>query len=207
MSARLPETYQTFSFPRIEPGEVDWQRYYAVQGGQMAYYTNDQLWNLQSIFGSDYVPADFQAAPASDFSAFGGGVGWLNTAIQTAGQVIGQALKPEQTPTYHPQLTGQVPATMQVQAMAACPKGYHIAKKGPGKCVRNRHMNPFNPHALARSTRRITGFLHGVHGIQKRLRHAFQPLGVTHGKRSSSARGSSRGCYTCGRSARSCTCG
>jgi len=39
-----------------------------------------------------------------------------------------------------------------------CPRGYHLAKDGTGRCVRNRRMNVANPRALRRSMRRVQGF-------------------------------------------------
>jgi len=39
-----------------------------------------------------------------------------------------------------------------------CPRGFHLAKDGSGKCVRNRRMNVANPRALRRSMRRVQGF-------------------------------------------------
>jgi len=39
-----------------------------------------------------------------------------------------------------------------------CPSGYHPAKDGSGKCVRNRRMDVCNPRALRRSIRRLQGF-------------------------------------------------
>jgi len=38
------------------------------------------------------------------------------------------------------------------------PSGYHYAKDGSGKLVRNRRMNVANPRALRRSMRRVQGF-------------------------------------------------
>jgi len=38
------------------------------------------------------------------------------------------------------------------------PRGYHYAKDGSGKLVRNRRMNVANPRALRRSMRRVQGF-------------------------------------------------
>lgn len=38
-----------------------------------------------------------------------------------------------------------------------CPKGFHLDKKTRSKCVRNRRMNPMNPRAFRRATRRIKG--------------------------------------------------
>lgn len=40
-----------------------------------------------------------------------------------------------------------------------CPTGYHLAKDGSGRCVRNRRMNVANPKALRRSIRRTEGFV------------------------------------------------
>jgi len=39
-----------------------------------------------------------------------------------------------------------------------CARGYHLAKDGSGRCVRNRRMNIANPKALRRSMRRVQGF-------------------------------------------------
>ena len=38
------------------------------------------------------------------------------------------------------------------------PSGYHYAKDGSGRIVRNRRMNVANPRALRRSMRRVQGF-------------------------------------------------
>ena len=43
-------------------------------------------------------------------------------------------------------------------ATGCCPRGFHLAKDGSGKCVRNRRMNVANPRALRRSMRRVQGF-------------------------------------------------
>lgn len=37
------------------------------------------------------------------------------------------------------------------------PRGYHFAKDGSGRIVRNRRMNPANPRALRRAQRRVDG--------------------------------------------------
>lgn len=42
--------------------------------------------------------------------------------------------------------------------MGTCPSGYHFAKDGSGRLVRNRRMNVSNPRALRRSMRRVQGF-------------------------------------------------
>ncbi len=41
---------------------------------------------------------------------------------------------------------------------AGCPSGYHFAKDGSGRLVRNRRMNIANPRALRRAMRRVQGF-------------------------------------------------
>jgi len=41
---------------------------------------------------------------------------------------------------------------------AACPTGFHLAKDGSGRMVRNRRMNIANPRALRRAMRRVQGF-------------------------------------------------
>jgi len=43
-------------------------------------------------------------------------------------------------------------------AGGACPSGYHLAKDGSGRWVRNRRMNVANPKALRRAMRRAQGF-------------------------------------------------
>ena len=42
---------------------------------------------------------------------------------------------------------------------AMCPSGYHFAKDGSGRLVRNRRMNVANPRALRRAMRRTDGFV------------------------------------------------
>lgn len=47
-----------------------------------------------------------------------------------------------------------------VVSMNGCaPSGYHLAKDGSGRMVRNRRMNPANPKALRRAIRRTDGFV------------------------------------------------
>jgi hypothetical protein len=46
-----------------------------------------------------------------------------------------------------------------VEPGVACPPGYHAAKDGSGRCVRNRRMNPGNARALRRSIRRESSFI------------------------------------------------
>lgn len=46
--------------------------------------------------------------------------------------------------------------------LPGCPSGYHPEKSGKRYCVRNRRMNPLNPRALSRATRRVGGFARAV---------------------------------------------
>ena len=61
---------------------------------------------------------------------------------------------------YAPMRTSRAPGAGGVPMAAAgcCPVGYHLAKDGSGRCVRNRRMNVANPRALRRSMRRVQGF-------------------------------------------------
>ncbi|MEE8606215.1 MAG: hypothetical protein V3S55_01315 [Nitrospiraceae bacterium] len=70
-------------------------------------------------------------------------------------------------PTRGPRGFPKLPATYKAQVAAAaagglpagaCPTGYHYAKDGSGRLVRNRRMNVANPRALRRSMRRVQGF-------------------------------------------------
>lgn len=51
-----------------------------------------------------------------------------------------------------------LPAGQRAPTGAACPTGYHLAKDGSGRWVRNRRMNIANPRALRRAMRRVQGF-------------------------------------------------
>ena len=70
-------------------------------------------------------------------------------------------------PTRGPRGFPKLPATIAANQAAAnaaagmggaCPSGYHFAKDGSGRMVRNRRMNVANPRALRRSMRRVQGF-------------------------------------------------
>ena len=56
--------------------------------------------------------------------------------------------------------TGASAQNMTSAAVGAAlpPRGYHMAKSGPPRWVRNRRMNVANPRALRRSMRRVQGF-------------------------------------------------
>ena len=50
-----------------------------------------------------------------------------------------------------------------------CPSGFHPAKDGSGRCVRNRRMNVANPRAGRRAIRRIKGLRKMLQSIEKQL--------------------------------------
>lgn len=50
------------------------------------------------------------------------------------------------------------------------PRGYHLAKDGSGRMVRNRRMNSLNPRALNRALRRVEGFTKAVKRADKAMR-------------------------------------
>lgn len=64
------------------------------------------------------------------------------------------------------------------------PRGYHLAKDGSGRYVRNRRMNPANPAALRRSIRRIEGFGRLIQRSKKSVRKAAAAMGATSTRRS-----------------------
>ena len=51
-----------------------------------------------------------------------------------------------------------------------CCSGQHLDKATGTKCVSNRRMNPLNPRALRRATRRLKGFERAVVTTRKQLR-------------------------------------
>lgn len=102
-------------------------------------------------------------------AAVGGPVGGLITG-GVAGVAVGKALVPAGAAMpappsmpgigmIQPVVAGVVQGAMAGRAMGGmCPSGYHPAKDGSGRCVRNRRMNVANPRALRRSMRRVKGF-------------------------------------------------
>jgi len=50
-----------------------------------------------------------------------------------------------------------------------CPSGYHFAKDGSGRCVRNRRMNFGNARAARRSVRRLKGARKLLRDIEKMM--------------------------------------
>ena len=60
------------------------------------------------------------------------------------------------TPMARPRISGM--ENLGGGGTGCCPRGFHLAKDGSGRCVRNRRMNVANPRALRRSMRRVQGF-------------------------------------------------
>ena len=59
-----------------------------------------------------------------------------------------------------------------------CPTGFHLAKDGTGRCVRNRSMNVANPRALRRSLRRVAGFGKLAQRSKRDIRRAAKAIGA-----------------------------
>lgn len=66
----------------------------------------------------------------------------------------------------------------QMAQAGCCPSGYHMAKDGSQRCVRNRSMNVANPRALRRSLRRVAGFGKLAQRSKKDIRRAAKAIGA-----------------------------
>lgn len=100
--------------------------------------------------GENGVPAPLQAP-------VGGG---LMTPVPGApGGPMGPVLPSGTGGTF---VGGRVPFITMPNGLPGCPTGYHPEKQGKPYCVRNRRMNPLNPRALSRATRRVGGFARAV---------------------------------------------
>ena len=69
-------------------------------------------------------------------------------------------------------------AAMPAGPMGCCPSGFHMAKDGSGRCVRNRSMNVANPRALRRSLRRVAGFGKLAQRSKKDIKAAARAIGA-----------------------------
>lgn len=106
---------------------------------------------------------------------FGGAVGFPGgmsiSGGYTPGTIIpGQGRLPPFT------ATGPGVLPMGGRGGTCAPSGYHFAKDGSGRMVRNRRMNVANPKALRRSLRRIQGF-------EKLVRRTFTVSGTVKPKK------------------------
>ncbi len=83
-------------------------------------------------------------------------------------------------PQYRPPTSQFVgpPAPGTMEMTGCCPSGYHLAKDGSGRCVRNRSMNVANPRALRRSLRRVAGFGKLAQRSKRDVQRAARSLGV-----------------------------
>jgi len=84
-------------------------------------------------------------------------------------------------PGGRPFISRQQPQPMAapgMQAAGCCPSGYHLAKDGSQRCVRNRSMNVANPRALRRSLRRVAGFGKLAQRSKKDIRRAAKAIGA-----------------------------
>ena len=105
----------------------------------------------KSLLGIPPVP---QVGPAIAAGAAGYGVGsWMPGAGFTGG---GGARGPSMPGFQYPS-TGPMSAAPGQPGLLP-PVGYHLAKDGSGRFVRNRRMNIANPRALRRAMRRVQGF-------------------------------------------------
>ncbi len=103
---------------------------------------------------------------------FGGGGGSATPTFQEGPLVLGPGsttpgLFPPgglqgPLPTGVARTGGRAPFIVMPNGLPGCPSGYHPEKSGKAYCVRNRRMNPLNPRALSRATRRVGGFARAV---------------------------------------------
>lgn len=83
----------------------------------------------------------------------------------------------------------------------SCPPGLRRRTVAWGRdiCVKPRRMNPLNPKALMRATRRLAGFQHFAVKTEKAIQQSFRKAGVHAPRRISGGK-----CGTCRKSACSC---
>ena len=110
------------------------------------------------------VPGTFQGAVG-----FPGG-------MQIGGQYTPGVMVPGQGRLPPFTATGPGVLPMGGRGGTVCPSGYHFAKDGSGRLVRNRRMNVANPKALRRSLRRVQGF-------EKLVRRTFTISGTVKPKK------------------------
>ena len=97
--------------------------------------------------------------PTPTFPVVGGGTQYVGQVTMPGGaSFAGGVMTPGQgrLPPYTATGPGVLPAGGRGGQMI--PSGYHFAKDGSGRLVRNRRMNVANPRALRRSMRRVQGF-------------------------------------------------
>jgi len=110
---------------------------------------------LGSIGGGGSKPGPGTALTVP--GTFGGAVGFPG-GMSISGSFTGGAMVPGagRLPPFTATGAGVLPAGGRGGSLM--PSGYHFAKDGSGRIVRNRRMNVANPRALRRSMRRVQGF-------------------------------------------------
>jgi len=88
------------------------------------------------------------------------------------------AMIPGGQPLFSRRLEGVPGPSGMGMAGGCCPSGYHLAKDGTGRCVRNRSMNVANPRALRRSLRRVAGFGKLAQRAKKDIKRASKAIGA-----------------------------
>jgi len=109
-----------------------------------------------AVAGTPGVPAPYRGVPTIPGTlggaiTFPGGTS-ISTAYTGGTMVPGQGRLPPFTATGPGVLPGGG------RGGALMPSGYHFAKDGSGRLVRNRRMNVANPRALRKAMRRVQGF-------------------------------------------------
>lgn len=157
-------------------------------------------------------PVDYSSLDFTPISTSGGTIDFPSVRPTSILDLFSQGMDIAQGFLEAPTPTGplaQTP-TLSVQSAPACGVGYHLRKTQPkarkspvSQCVKRRHMNSLNPRALRRATSRLNGFMSHVKSAEKSIRHALGHA-IPKSHRTTSSR--SRGCVSCGRSARACVC-
>ena len=120
---------------------------------------------------------------AAPYAAVGAGFSGMNIPIPFSPfQMTPGAALPGGQPLFSRRqgLSLQLPVSSTYTAPpgGCCPSGYHLAKDGSGRCVRNRSMNVANPRALRRSLRRVAGFGKLAQRSKRDIRRAAKAIGA-----------------------------
>ncbi len=115
------------------------------------------VWKVVKAVGKSFLGIPPKAVPVAAPLIAGGGMG---LAVANYG---GPAAPVARLPGYGatgPAMYGAGGAAFGPPGApgGACPSGYHLAKDGSGRYVRNRRMNVANPRALRKAMRRVQGF-------------------------------------------------
>ena len=136
---------------RVLPAAVRFSRRPIIQLPPLGQSRTTQM----SIFSA--LPAIIRGGRAAA-GAIGRAAGSRTAAAVGAGALAGQLLLPD-------------------GSAGACPSGWHLAKDGSGRCVRNRRMNFGNARAARRSVRRLKGARKLLQDIERMMprRSAARP--------------------------------